>query len=237
MGVINQVNNKRKKILWIVISILGVIILFLLPLSLDIFIFSNDYVSKVSNDGWAGFLGGYIGGIIGGIVTLIAMIVPLRQTKQQIIEAEEKVILEEKKKYANEIAVLVMQYIGDLQVYQDIKDSLEEPDNILFGEWRKYYELYQIWKECRKNRYFNGLKDYYQVLYEKNISEEYAKRFFRRYTLTLDDNDFDEYEKDLESKMSEIEYKRQEIQGKIDAARQKYVVGNNTYLLLELKVV
>lgn len=55
------------------IFILFLIIIILLPIYLDKFIFDNSYPSRVSNDGWAGFLGGYIGSIIGAIATIVAI--------------------------------------------------------------------------------------------------------------------------------------------------------------------
>lgn len=57
----------------ILFSFLIILIIFLLPLLLDILVFNNSYVSKVSNDGWAGFLGGYIGAIIGALTTLVGI--------------------------------------------------------------------------------------------------------------------------------------------------------------------
>ena len=53
--------------------VLIIIVILLLPLLLDVLVFNNSFVSKVSNDGWAGFLGGYIGAIIGALTTLIAI--------------------------------------------------------------------------------------------------------------------------------------------------------------------
>lgn len=233
-------NQKVKKVLKIALYIfliaLVIVALIRLPILLDKFIFSNIAASEVTEDGWAGFLGGYIGGIIGGIVTLIAMVVPLRQTQKQIDKAEKKNKLEEKQKFTNEIATSVMQYIGDVQVYRDIKKSLDGPNCKLFEEKRKYDNLLDIWKKCRKERYFNGIRTYYQALFDEKISTEYAERFFRQCDASSEEVLYDEYEKDLENKMAELDSRIQKIKEQIDEARQKYITGNNTYLLLELKL-
>lgn len=229
--------NKHKKIGLIFACIIGVIVLLiLLPLFLDILVFSNDYVSKVSNDGWAGFLGGYIGGIIGGIVTLIAMIVPLSKTQEQIKMAEDRDKLEERKRLTNEIAILVMKYIGDLQIYHDINSSFEEPDKKLFEKYKYYDNLHWIWKNCQKDRCFNGIITYYNELSNKHISSEYPKYFFGQYDIYLGEREFNEYTRALECKKDELQQERQKIKAQIVKARQKYVIGNNTYLLLELKL-
>jgi len=64
----------------------------LIPLALDIFIFSNSYPSKVSNDGWAGFLGGYIGAIIGAFTTIIAITIEIRDNEKKRFQDEIRTI-------------------------------------------------------------------------------------------------------------------------------------------------
>ncbi len=56
--------------------------LIIIPLFLDKIIFSNEYVSAVSNDGWAGFFGGYLGALVGAFATIYAV-------KKQIVYNEQ----------------------------------------------------------------------------------------------------------------------------------------------------
>ena len=72
--------------------ILAIVAVFMIPLALDILIFSNTYPSKVSNDGWAGFLGGYIGAIIGAFTTLIAILLEQKYNKEQRFQDEIRTI-------------------------------------------------------------------------------------------------------------------------------------------------
>lgn len=64
----------------------------ILPLVLDVLIFSNSYPSKVSNDGWAGFLGGYIGAIIGAFTTLAAILLEQKYNEEKRFQDEIKTI-------------------------------------------------------------------------------------------------------------------------------------------------
>lgn len=84
----------------ILIAILGIIMIFTLPTLMNTFIFSNNIFSKVSNDGWASFLGGYIGAII----TLAGVVITIwnlnkenlktnDQNKQQLLEERRLSIL------------------------------------------------------------------------------------------------------------------------------------------------
>lgn len=70
---------KRNVILVLIIAV----IVILTPLALHLFIFENTYLSKVSNDGWAGFFGGYIGAIIGALATIVAIKLELNYNQKQ----------------------------------------------------------------------------------------------------------------------------------------------------------
>lgn len=226
-----------KKKYKIILGTMGImVILVLLPLLLDFFIFSNNYASNVTNDGWAGFLGGYIGGIIGGVVTLIAMIVPLRQTQKQIMEAKEKDELVEKRRFANEITSLVVQYISDLQVYYDKKTFLMQARDKKLKDWIYYHDLHSAWKQCQKNRWSNGLQTYYEELSKNNISIDYVERFFMQYDMNDQRNACAKYEEELGTKIRELDGEIEKIDEKINNIKQKCIVGNNTYLLLEFKL-
>lgn len=72
--------------------ILVLIAAILFPLALDVFIFSNSHPSKVSNDGWAGFLGGYIGAIIGAFTTLAAILLEHKYNEEKHFQDEIKTI-------------------------------------------------------------------------------------------------------------------------------------------------
>ena len=65
-----------RKYLWILATLLIII----LPVVLECFIFSNEYFSKVTNDGWASFFGSYFGGVLGGTGTLVALLISTNQT-------------------------------------------------------------------------------------------------------------------------------------------------------------
>lgn len=72
--------------------VLALILAVLIPLILDVLVFSNAYPSKVSNDGWAGFLGGYIGAIIGAVTTLIAILLEQKYNQEQRAQDEIRTI-------------------------------------------------------------------------------------------------------------------------------------------------
>lgn len=64
----------------------------LIPLLLNELLFNNDYPSRVSNDGWAGFFGGYIGAIIGAIMTIAAVLIEIRNNERNRIKDELRTI-------------------------------------------------------------------------------------------------------------------------------------------------
>lgn len=224
----------KKRICITIGIIFSIILIILFPWFMDKCIFSNDYISKVSNDGWAGFYGGYVGGIIGGIVTLIAMVVPLRQTQKQILSAEEKNELIEKKKFTDEISSLVIQYINDLQIYHDKQELLKDKMKIVDEPYIYYNTLKHMWSSCSKGREILNTNSYFDLLYKKDVKAEYPKRFFRQCEANSKEELYDKYEEDLENKITSIDEERQKIKQKYNECKQHYVIGNNQYLLLEL---
>lgn len=59
------------------------LVIILLPISIDKFIFSNTYPSHIDNNAWASFLGSYLGSIIGGLLSLFGIIMTIRFTRNQ----------------------------------------------------------------------------------------------------------------------------------------------------------
>ena len=109
------VKHKKKFIIGLIIFIIGT------PIILDKCIFDNNYVSKVTNDGWAGFLGGYIGALIGAIVTLAAVLIEMRRNDR--IRKEDEI-----KKVLPSLSIK----LDDIK--QDIKDSNELNETIFYTD-------------------------------------------------------------------------------------------------------
>ena len=63
-----------------------VLLVFLIPLSIDHLIIANDFPSNLTNDQWFSFLASYLGGIFGGLATLIAMWMAYIQTNRSLQE-------------------------------------------------------------------------------------------------------------------------------------------------------
>ena len=78
--------NKKQRIVRIIV--VYVFIGFIIPIVLRHAVFENDVYSKLSNEGWASFLGSYVGGVLGGLGTLIAMYMTIKQTTE--IQEENK---------------------------------------------------------------------------------------------------------------------------------------------------
>lgn len=230
--------KKQKKSLFIIIGVsISVILLLFLPFLLNEFIFGNNYVSKVTNDGWASFFGSYIGGAIGGIGTLIAVYITVRQNLKQTKDAEYKERTRKRIEEANEIATLVANYLSDLQIF-----LLKEKEyNNKFQELIRdsdYNSLLSIFKWERKNRYFDGFRSYRAMLQEKQISTEYLDRFINSYDGDgfTKDKMFDEYEKGLENIISATNLKLDSIKETQNENMQKFVIGNNSFMLLDIKL-
>ena len=63
-----------KKIKYIILSIIFLVVAIFIPFLLDYLVFGNSIPSYISNGEWAGFLGSYIG----GLCTLIALVATIR---------------------------------------------------------------------------------------------------------------------------------------------------------------
>lgn len=59
------------------------IIVFLLPLTLDWFVIGNNFPSNITNSDWVSFFGGYIGSLVGAVVSLAGIIITIRYTNDQ----------------------------------------------------------------------------------------------------------------------------------------------------------
>ena len=228
--------NKQKKVIFIIVSI-SIVILLILPLLLNELIFDNGYITQVSNDAWAGFFGSYIGGAIGGIGTLVAVYITVRQNQKQIIDAEEKEKKKRRIEEANEIATLVAAYLSDLQIYIAKEKECDDMFSKL-GDRFYYKELLQQFKALRENDNFSGFYSYINILEEHNISVEYPKHFIDGYlgVLPCEDTLYNDYEKGLEEKIASFDEKVDAINQVKDDAMQRYVLGNNSYMLLDIKL-
>lgn len=68
----------------IIISIIcTAIILILLPIALDWYIFGNKLPSNLSNSDWSSFLGGYIGSIIASIFSVVGILISIKYSDAQ----------------------------------------------------------------------------------------------------------------------------------------------------------
>ena len=70
--------------------LIGIFVAVVIPIGLEVFIFSNGYVSNVTNDGWASFFGGYIG----GMATLLAVFLTIDDNliKYKFTKGEEHIL-------------------------------------------------------------------------------------------------------------------------------------------------
>lgn len=225
----------KKRILFFIVLFLTVIIC--LPIIINEVIFENNYITKVSYDGWASFLGSYIGGVVGGIVTLITMVTTVKQTQQQIIDANEKEKYKERVNEANEVAKLITAYLAAVEIYYDQRriSSLEMEK---LQESRLYYDkLLMLWKECTADRYFNNYRDYLRLLRDQHIEDDFAKIFFEKGINTNQTTIvYNEYILALEAKIEEYNVKISEKTALLDEMKQKKIIGNNDFLLLEIKL-
>ncbi len=225
----------RKKIIFLVFLVFICIVF--LPFILNVIIFENNYVTKVSNDGWASFFGSYIGGVIGGIGTLVAMVITVRQTQQQIIDANEKDRQKERVNEANEVAKLVTSYIADVEIYYDQRKIRSLELEKLRKEKNYYDNLLRIWKECISDRYFNNYRDYLKELKNKCIEDDFARIFFENNMNSKQSSIvYNEYVLELEEKIEVYSAKISEVYAVLDEMRRKKIVGSNDFLLLEIKL-
>lgn len=74
----------RKMYTGIIIVFLVVFAVVIVPLVINETIFSNNYYSNVSNDGWASFLGSYLGGILGGVATLGVLYFTIKDSNKRM---------------------------------------------------------------------------------------------------------------------------------------------------------
>lgn len=75
---------KGKAYTGIIIALLVASAIVIVPLLLNEIIFNNDYYSKVSNDGWASFLGSYLGGILGGVATFGTLYFTIKDSNEKM---------------------------------------------------------------------------------------------------------------------------------------------------------
>lgn len=68
---------------FIIVILCSILIVCLLPLTIDWLIIGNNVPSNISNSDWVGFLGGYIGAIIGAIVSLVGIVITIRYTSKE----------------------------------------------------------------------------------------------------------------------------------------------------------
>ena len=71
----------NKKIIFIIFVSLLVVIL--LPITIDWLIIGNNFPSNISNSDWVGFFGGYVGALLGAVVSLFGIIATIKYTNEQ----------------------------------------------------------------------------------------------------------------------------------------------------------
>lgn len=125
--------------------IVGVIVAIGIPLILEFCIFSNNFASRVSNDGWASFFGGYIG----GIATLLAVFLTIDDNRKTLSEQRQL----DKEKEEERTRLGVMPYIQTSHNFYDETAEVSPQDII-----------YMIDEGVIKYRFTNG---------EKHILETY----------------------------------------------------------------
>lgn len=87
---------ENKILKWVVIVVIFFTIAIIVPILINIILFNNSFVSNVSNDGWASFLGGYLGGII-GFGGVLVTIYNLKKENENTTKQYKLQIREEKK--------------------------------------------------------------------------------------------------------------------------------------------
>ena len=94
----------KRRIKVLLISI--VVIVLMIPIILEFFIFRNTFQSPVDNNGWASFLGSYLGGVLGGLCTLATLFVTVRESQRiqrDNKDDTERQIQDERKRHDAEI--------------------------------------------------------------------------------------------------------------------------------------
>lgn len=215
------------------------IIFFLIPLFLNNFIFENNYISKVSNDGWASFFGSYIGGVIGGIGTLVAMYITLKQTQKQIYDTEEKDKKREQRHEANEIVNLVAEYLSHVNIYFDDKNNYMSKKNKVILDENKYLNYLQVWEKKYNSSNFS-YTEYLHELDRQNLDYQYASSFFyKRNNENYEQNKiyiYKEYEEDLNKNIVQCNKMKEDLDFYIQNSREKNVVGCTSFWMLEIKL-
>lgn len=212
---------------------------FLIPLFLNNFIFGNNYISKVSNDGWASFFGSYIGGAIGGIGTLVAMYITLKQTQKQIYDTEEKDKKREQRHEANEIVNLVAEYLSHVNVYFDDKNNyISKKDKIIQDE-NKYLNYLKVWGEKYNSSNFS-YTEYLRELDKQHLDCQYASSFFyKRDNKNYEQNKiyiYKEYEETLNENIVQCNKIKEDLDYYIQNSREKNVIGCTSFWMLEIKL-
>lgn len=80
-------------------------------------VFGNQEPSSITNGEWSGFLGSFIGGIVSGIGTLLAVYITTRQTREIQNYSINQTEIERRKKFTDEIALLVSDYVTDSDIF------------------------------------------------------------------------------------------------------------------------
>lgn len=227
--------KKNKKIGIFLLSIS----FFLIPLFLNNFIFGNNYISKVSNDGWASFFGSYIGGVIGGIGTLVAMYITLKQTQKQIYDTEEKDKKREQRHEANEIVNLVAEYLSHINIYFDDKNNyISKRDKVILDE-NKYLNYLQVWEKNYNSSNFS-YTEYLRELDRQNLDCQYASSFFyKRNNENYEQNKiyiYKEYEESLNENIVQCNKIKEDLDYYIQNSREKNVIGCTSFWMLEIKL-
>lgn len=143
----------KKSMVFILMASIALIIV--VPFTIEIFIFRNEYYSVLTNGEWSGFLGSYIGGVFGGIGTLLAVYITTNQTRmiqdsdlKRFENEQQKSERNERKIFADKIAENIAAYITDISKYYYMCCYTED---LCEKEQKLNVRLREITVDIRKN--------------------------------------------------------------------------------------
>ena len=172
----------KKHILIIIYALILVILL--LPIVLEFFVFRNEVYSALTNGEWGGFLGSYIGGAIGGIGTLLAVYITTKETQKvqndtlnQMQYDRDLSAKKERKEFADEIASNVAKYIAEISAYAYGCRALERLNTDLITSKRQLQdievEIQHFYEMERQNDDISHLEVEINLLRQKEAEQKY----------------------------------------------------------------
>lgn len=185
-----------KKYIFYVIGILSIVIL--IPICLNYFVFGNNVISNVTNDGWASFFGSYIGSVIGALSALLVVKLELNHDKKVRQEEENdkirpylylKVVKRTTDgnvtKVEGELYNVGLQAACDIYLYDNDADKIEQnkliwsehmivPQNgvqtVNFEMNLNHSEFYKfVFYDIKSNKYEQEIRTDYTMIEKKKI--------------------------------------------------------------------